>query len=599
MSDAAISFIVLGAVVVLFVWNRLPVEVVALGSALTLYATGVLSLGQTFAGFGDPVVLFIASLFVVAEALDSTGVTAWACQQLARHTGESRTRTLVLTMLLVAGLTALISVNGAVAALLPMAVILAVRQGRSPSTLAMPLAFAAHAGALLALTGTPINVIVSDAAADAGGRPFGFFEFALVGVPLLAGVVTIAVLFGRRLLPNRMPSTIPVDLSHHARTLTKQYRLDENAFRLEVEAASPFVGVPAASVNLAHHPELTLLGVQTAGRSGRLEAADVLIVRGDPEAVTRFARAARMTFLPGPVAGHIAGALLDREYGVAEIMVGPRSELVGASVFPGMVGRDGDLVILAVQRKGYDQGPAETVLAVGDTLLVQGTWQALDRAADTDRGLLPVDSHEAVRRQAVPLGPGARRAIVVLALMVVLLATGVVAPVVAGLLAAGAMIVLRVLTMAQAYRGISWTTVIIVGAMIPMATAIEQSGAADTLARGLVSVVGAGGPHALLLGLFLLTATLGQMISNTATALIVTPVALAAAADIGVSVQPVMMSLTVAAAAAFLTPVATPANMMVLGPGGYRFGDYWKFGLPMLIWFGIVAVLVVPVFWRF
>src|SRR6185436_12291324 len=165
--------------------------------------------------------------------------------------------------------------------------------------------------------------------------------------------------------------------SQHARTLTKQYRLDENAFRLEVEAISPFVGAPT-SIDLSHHPELTLIGVQSAGGNGALEAGDVLILRGDPEAVSRFARAARMTFLPGPVAGHVAGALLDRDYGVAEVMVGPRSALVGATVFPGMVGSTGDLVILAVQRKGEDLGPAPVELEIGDTLLVQGTWPALD-----------------------------------------------------------------------------------------------------------------------------------------------------------------------------------------------------------------------------
>jgi di/tricarboxylate transporter len=599
MSPATISFLVLGAVVVLFVWNRLPVEVVAVGAALTLYATGVLDLRQTFAGFGDPVVAFIAGLFVVAEALDATGVTAWACQELSRRTGSGRKRTLVASMLLAAGLTALITVNGAVAALLPMVVILAVRQARSPSGFLMPLAFGAHAGSMLTLTGTPINVIVASAAVEAGGRTFGFFEFALVGVPLVAGVTLISVLFGRRLLPERTPSAIPADLSEHARTLTKQYRLDENAFRLEIEAISPFVGVPVGAVDLGHHPELTLLGVQSAGRSGRLEVADVLIVRGEQEAVARFARAGRMTFLPGPVAGHVAGALLDRDYGLAEVMVAPRSDLVGATVFPGMVARDGELVILAVQRKGYDQGPAETVLAIGDTLLVQGTWRALDRAADADLGLMPVDSHEALRRQAVPLGRGAKRAIAVLAAMVVLLATGVVPPAIAAVLAAGAMVVLRVVSMTEAYRGISWTTVVVVAGMIPVATAIEGSGAADTLANGLVAVVGDAGPYALLLGLFVMTAVLGQLISNTATALIVIPVAVAAAANLGVSIQPVMMSLTVAAAAAFLTPVATPANLMVMGPGGYRFGDYWKFGLPMLLWFGVVAVLVVPIFWRF
>src|SRR4051794_36862953 len=226
MSDSTITFIVLGAAVVVFVWDRLPVAVVAVGVAVSLWATGVLELDQALAGFGDPTVVFIASLFVVSEALDASGVTAWAGGVLSARAGESRTRLLVLTMLLVAVLTALISVNGSVAALVPVTVVLAIRLRRSPSQLLLPLAFGAHAGSLLALTGTPVNVIVSDAAADAGAGRFGFFAFALAGLPLVAGTIAIVVLFGERLLPHRSARSITRDFSEHARTLIGQWELD-------------------------------------------------------------------------------------------------------------------------------------------------------------------------------------------------------------------------------------------------------------------------------------------------------------------------------------------------------------------------------------
>ena len=213
--------------------------------------------------------------------------------------------------------------------------------------------------------------------------------------------------------------------------------------------------------------------------------------------------------------------------------------------------------------------------------------------------MLVVDDPELVRRQAVPFGPGARRAVVILGAMVLLLATGAVPPAVAGLLAAGALVVSGVLTIDAAYRGIAWTTVVLVAGMIPLSTAMTQTGAAARLADALVRIVGDAGPYALLLGLFVLTAVLGQLISNMATALIVFPVALSAARDLDVSARPVLMCVTVSAAAALLTPVATPANLMVMEPGGYRFGDYWKLGLPLLVLYGLVAVLLVPVFWRF
>ena len=289
--------------------------------------------------------IFIASLFVVSEGLDATGVTAWAGQALIARAGQSRTRLLVLMMLLVAVLTALISVNGAVAALLPVVAVMAVRLRMSPSQILMPLAFGAHAGSLVALTGSPVNVIVSEYADDAGVGRFGFFEFAFVGIPLLAGTIAIVVLFGERLLPIRKPRAMKRDFGDFARTLVDQYALDD-----------------------------------------------------DPD------------------------TLVSRQSGVAEVVVPPRSLLIGETVFPGMVTESGDLVVLAVQRKGEERS-GETELAVGDTLLLQGSWGALEYHLD-DPDVLVVDDPALVRRQAVPLGPGAKQTLVILAGMVILLATG-------------------------------------------------------------------------------------------------------------------------------------------------------------------------------
>jgi len=520
VSDETITFLILGAVVAVFIWDRLPVAIVAIGVALSLWATDVLTLEQALAGFGDPSVLFIASLFVVSEALDAAGVTGWMGQELVARSGDSRTRALVLTMLVCAALTALITPNGSVAALLPVVVVMAVRTRRTPSQLLMPLAFAAHAGGLLVLTASPVNVVVSEAADDAGVGAFGFFEFALVGVPLLVGSVAIVVLLGERLLPRRVPRAIKRDFSAHARTLVEQYGLDV-----------------------------------------------------EPE------------------------SLLTRGRGVAEVVIPPRSGLAGETAFPGMVTESGDLVVLAIQR-GEEDLLGQTTLEVGDTLLLRGTWGALDEhLADPD--VLVVDEPDQVRRQAAPLGAKARLTLVVVGAMVVLLATGIAPPAVAGLLAACAVVLTRVLTIEQAYRGIQWTTVILVAGMLPLSTAMTQTGAAQQLADGLVDLVGDHGPRALLLGLVLLVFVLGQLISNMATALIVIPVAVSAAAELDVSAKPVLMAVCVAAAAAFLTPVATPANLMVLEPGGYRFGDYWKLGLPILALFGLVAVLLVPVVWSF
>lgn len=602
MSSTATTFAILAGIIVLFVSDRVPVVLVAIGTALALYFTGVLDVDQSLRGFGDPAVIFIASLFVVSAGLDATGVTAWAGQGLITRAGQSRARLLVLAMLLVALLTALISINGAVAALLPVVIVMAIRVGRSPSQLLMPLVFAAHSGSLLALTGTPVNVLVAEAAADAGLVPFGFFSFALVGVPLLLGTTIIVVLFGQRLLPERGGRTIPPDLSKHARTLVEQYRLEDGMFQLRVRLRSPYVGSPPAAINLGEYASLTLVAI-LAGDGGplrrpELAEGDVLIVRGDAATVGTLASDKLLAIRSEDAADHTEDALFNRSSGLAEVVIPPRSGMIGQSVFPGMVTPSGDLVILAVQRRGEDLGPDETVLAAGDTLLLQGTWKALDEHLD-DPNVLVVDSPELVRRQAVPMGAGAKQAIVVLLVMVFLLATGAVPSAIAGLVAACAMVLLRVLTVEQAYRAVNWTTVILVGAMIPLSTAMETTGAAKLMAATLVHMVGNASPYALLAGMFMLSAILGQLISNTATALIMIPIAMAAASEIGVSARPVLMSVAVASAAAFLTPVATPVNLMVMGPGGYRFGDYWKLGLPLLLLFFVVATFLVPVFWPF
>lgn len=528
MSHSTITFAVLGAAVLLFVWNRLPVAIVAISAALALYATGVIDAPEAFAGFGDPTVIFIASLFVVSEALDATGVTTWLSGRLVAAAGESRLRLVAFTLLLTAVLSAILTPNGAIAALLPMTVIIALKLRLAPSKLLMPMAFSAHAGALLLLTGSPINVLVSGEAERFGGEGFGFFEIGLVGLPLTAGVVGLALLLGPRLLPDRQPRTISVDLSEHARTLRTQYAL----------------------------------------------GGDVLARHEVPE------------------------ALFTRASGVSEVVVAPRSELIGERVCPGMATESGDLLVLAVQRQGANAGPGPVALEAGDTVLLEGSWAALDTHLG-GRDVLVVDEPDTVRRQLVPLGAGARRTLVVLAAMVVLLATGAVPPVVAGVLAAMALVTTRVLGVEQTYRAISWDTIVLVAALIPVSGALQSTGAAADVARVLLDVLGDAGPHAVLAGLFVVAAVLGVAVSNTATALILIPIGVAAAEALDVSSRPVLIGIAVACTASFLTPISTPGNLMIADPGGYRFGDYWRLGLPMLGLFFVVAVFLVPVIWPF
>ena len=576
----------------------------ALGTALALYATGVLDLGQALAGLGDPAVIFIASLFVVSAGLDATGVTAWAGQLLIAKAGESRTRLLVLIMVLVSLLTALISVNGAVAALLPVVVVMAIRLSRPTSQLLMPLVFSAHAGALLALTGTPVNVLVSEAAVDAGVGALRLLRVRHRGDPAAArdhgdrrAVRTAPAAGAERPGDAVRPQPARPDAR-------EQYRLDDGLFQLRVRSSSPYVGAPRTAVDLKEYPGLTLVGVQDG--DGQWPAAAAPHQRG------RHPHRARRRGLPPPVwpptrpspfglrmtAAMSAETLFNRASGLAEVVIPPRSGMIGQTVFPGMVTPSGDLIILAVQRRGEDQGPNETVLAAGDTLLLQGTWKALDEHLD-DPDVLVVDSPELVRRQAVPMGVGAKQAIAVLLAMVVLLATGAVPAVIAGLVAACAMVLLGVLTVEQAYRAINWTTVILVGAMIPLSTAMDQSGAAathggDARARGRRrrSLRPAGRA----LRAHRHPRPAHQQHGDRAHR----------HPDRGVRRH---RHGGVSAAGVderrrrrrgrVPHPRGHPGEPDGDGTRRVPFGDYWKLGLPLLLWFFVVATFIVPVFWRF
>lgn len=598
MDPATTSLLILAGAVALFVWNRLSVGVVAILTALALYGTGVLSADKALAGFGDPVVVFVASLFVVSEGLDASGVTTWAGQAIADRAGAGRTPLLLAFMALSGVLSAVVSPNGAVAALLPMVVAVALRQRHAPSQMLIPLAFAAHAGSLLALSGSPVNVIVSEAMADVTGRPFRFFDFTILGVLLLAATILLAVFAGPRLLPSHSTRSALSDLSRHATTLAKHYALQDGFYRLRVADESPLVGGVAADL-LDLAPGLRFLGLQTsrgeaAGASHVLRAGDAVAVSGSTQEVVTFAESNGLEVGMRPVT---AESLLTKDMGVVEVVVPPRSPLVGEKMFPGMV-RQGEIVVLAIGHLGKEAGASGRVLAEGDSLLLHGPWSVIDTLVD-DRDILVMDAPDRIRRQAVPFGPGAVSAVLVLLAMIVLLATGVVPPAVAGLICAVAMVAFKVVTPQQAYRAISWQTVVLLGGLIPLSTAISSSGAADRIASGLLRVVGSGSPYLLLLGLFVLTATLGQVISNTATVLIVAPIALAAAAETGVSPAPILMMVAVAGAASFLTPIATPANMMVMGPASYRFGDYWKFGLPLLLIWLVIGLAVIPLVWPF
>lgn len=518
MDPIATTTTILALAIVVFLTNKFSPALVAMGVTLALFVTGMVTFDEALSGFGDPLFVYLAGLFVVSESLDATGITAWAGQQLTRRVGDKRSAVLIAAMLLAAALTAVISVNGAVAALVPVGVLLAARTGQQPSQVLIPIAFAAHAGSMLTLLGTPLNPLVSELSVEAGGRPIGFFEFALVGVPMLVGVVVIVVALGPALLPRRTPATTPRDLGDYAETLAREHSLA--------------VG-------------------QTA---------------------------------------------LSYEEGATEIVIPPRSTFLGDEVYPGMLTESGELIVVAVQRGGHNLDHAH--LRAGDVLVLRGTWEALEHKT-TSTDVLPVDEPDHVRRQSVKLGRRSWLALGVVLVMCLLLAVDVAPPAMVVLGAALVLGLTRVVTLAQAQRSISMVTLLVVAGMIPMSVAIQTSGTADLVSHGLVSWLGESSPRLLLAAIVVIILVLGQFLSNLAMLLVVAPVALAITETSGISPLPMVMAMTVAGAASFLTPVATPGNLMIQDPGAYRFTDYWKLGLPCLLLFGAIAIFLVPVIWPF
>lgn len=628
MTDMAITFVILGVTIVLFVWGRWQADLVAVGSLLALYLTGVLSISEAFSGFANTTVVLIATLFIVGEGLSRTGVTAYVGDKLIGGARGNAVRLLVLSMLGTAILSGFISNTGTVATLMPAIVVASWAMRSVPSAFLIPVAFAANAGGLLTLTGTPPNIIVTDALGAAGFREFGYFEFTLIGIPLFVIAVAYMATLGRRLLPARRTGDAPPVLGEEMAELAEVYSLDGELYRMRVRRASPLVGSSLRSSDLGRRFGIAVLQIEpepeqpgTIGQvlpaqvRDRMESLraeppalpdpdqtighnDVLIVSGTPQQIRELEVAMQLGVLPVDDAARELGELLSQEIGIAEVLITPRSSYIGGVVAQGAVGRTFGVLVLGI-RRGDRLIPSAEPLQFGDALLVRGTWKAIGRIADEKRNFVVVGQPEAIATQVTELNARSWLAIGILVAMVALMVSGIVPVVIAAMLAAGAMLLGGCLTRTQAYRAVSWSTVILIGAMIPMAIALETTGGAQRIADGLVDTLGGWGSVPLLAGIFLVTTGFSQVISNTAAAVLMAPIVLTAAAAQGVDPHPLMMGLAVAASSAFLTPIGTAPNLMVMAPSGYRFTDYAKVGAPLLALFLVVSLVLIPLIWPF
>ena len=623
-----LTFLILAITIFLFIWGRIRSDIVALLSLLTLFLTGILNVEQALAGFGNSTVIMIAALFVVGEGLSRTGVTAWAGEQMLNVAGSNKTRFLVVLMLGTALLSAFISNTGTVATLMPAVVSAAWSVGSVPARFLMPLAFAANTGGLLALTGTPPNIIVADILAGAGFTPFGYFEYALIGFPLLLASVAYMTLAGQKLLPERPSGEPPIDLGTAVDELTESYALQEDLFQLRVRRGSGLVGQTLSQAGLGRDYGLSVLRIEPVvdadvnqygpprqvrnglerlrlddssllpGPETTIQANDRLWVKGGRESIERAMVHFNLGLQPADDAdAQLTGSLLSHEVGLAEVLITARSDYIGQTVARGQFAAKFNIQVLSIRRREGVVDRQTAKLAAGDSLLVRGTWEAIGRLENERRYFVVVGSPEAMARQVVEPSPQAILAVVTLVGMIVLMVTGLVPTVIAALMAAVVMVLGRCLTMEAAYRAISWSSVVLIAAMIPMSMALQVTGGAEFLANGLVNTLGALHPLALMAGVFLLTTSFSQVIHNTATTVLIAPIVLQAALDLGVSPYPMLMIVAVSASTAFLTPIGTTTNLMVMTPGGYRFGDYVRVGLPLALLFLMVSLVLIPVIW--
>ena len=599
-------FAILSLTVALFAIDRLRLDLVALLSLLALLLTGVLTIGEGLAGFSDPLVLTIAGLFVVGGGLFRTGVADRIGSLLSRIGGQQPARLVAVIMTCVAGLSAFLSSTGTVAILLPVVVRMADRAKISPSKLLMPLSLASLLGGLLTLIGTPPNLVVSQQLADRGLPSFSFFSFTPVGLVLVGVGVAFMTWVGWRMLPDRSTHGQAERSEPELQEVAAAYDLPGNLWWLQVGVASTLTGKTLLETQLRSRYGVTVLEFQggkgddrphtMVSSEQRFDSGDRLLVHGAPEQVRALCTDMGLSLLPPAdaqelvVPGHTA---------VAEVLLTPRSQLIGRTLREVRFHDVYDLTAVAVLRRGkpVKANLATIQLRFGDALLVQGAPHRISALGRSRRDLVIVG----VPPAAEPTSIGLRGvvALLIMGTMLALMTLQLLPTVTAVLVAAAAMVLLRCLDMEEAYRSINWESIVLIASMLPMATALSKTGGIATVVDALTNTLGRLGPLPLMAGIFVMTALFSQFISNTATTVLVAPIAVEAAARLGVSARPLLMSVAIAASTSFATPVASPVNTLILTPGGYRFSDFLKVGLSLQVLLFGISIALVPLLFAF
>jgi di/tricarboxylate transporter len=605
-TDLMLVLILLGGAVAMFSLNRPRMDVVGLLMMTALPLTGVLTVGEALAGFSDPNVVLVGLLFVVGESLVRTGVAARVGDWLAQVAGANETRLLVLLMLAVAAIGSVMSSTGVVALFIPVVLRVATATGLAPGRLMMPLSVAALFSGMMTLVATAPNLVVQAELERAGHRGMGFFSLTPIGLPMLAlGIGWM--LYARRWL-GRSPTPATDGAAAQPRSSRPsraawiaEYALFGQEQRLRVRPDAVIVGRELAELALRREDGLNVIVIERGAgclwptAHTRLEAGDVLWVDGVGRPESWATNLARRGLEVLPLAEALSPGAA-RDLGLAEVVVPAHSRYAGQTVVAARLRSTLDLTVVGRKHGSTPQASdlREVALEAGDTLLVAGPWRAIRRLRASGQDDLVVLNLPAEYEEPPPAAARAPWALAVLALMVGLMVSGLVPNAQAALIACLLLGATRCLNLTAAYRAIHWPSLVLIAGMLPFSLALERTGGADLAAEALNSWTAAAGPRGTLAVIFGVTAILGLFISNTATAVLMAPVALSVAEMQGASPLPFALTVALAASAAFMTPVSSPVNSLVLGPGGYRFGDFVKVGVPLALLTLLVAVLLVP-----
>ncbi|MDM5092442.1 SLC13 family permease [Aeromonas rivipollensis] len=593
----------------LFITNRVRMDVVALLIIILFVLSGTLTLPEALAGFSDPNVILIAALFVVGEGLVRTGIAYQVGDALVKVAGSSETRLLVLLMVAVATLGAVMSSTGVVAIFIPVVLSVANRMGIPAGRLMMPLGFAGLISGMMTLVATPPNMVVNSELMRHGIHGFGFFGFTPMGVLILGLGVIYMLLMRNRLVREGEEGKGKQAGRSTMRDLIRDYRLAGRARRLAIRPDSPLIGQTLDELQLRARFGANVIGLErwrkfrrvmvTVSGVTEFQAKDVLLIdMSDPEVdVREFCAEARLEpmILRGEYFSDQA-----REVGMAEVSLIPGSRLLGKSIREVAFRSRYGLSVVGIRRSGeaLTGKLVDEPLLMGDSLLVVGNWSLIRQLQTHHRDFLllglpaEVDEMAPARSQAI-------HALIALAVMIGLMVTEPVPNVIAALIACLLMGKFRCIDMESAYKSIHWPTLILIVGMLPFALALQKTGGVDLIVGGLISAVGEMGPRVMLASLFVLCAAIGLFISNTATAVLMAPIALGTAQQMGISPYPFAMTIAIAASAAFMTPVSSPVNTLVLGPGNYKFMDFIRVGVPFTLLVMVVSVIAIPWFFPF